>query len=450
MAEQQTPRILLGILVDVSKSMTEHIRNESGNTISRIEQIQESLDDLVIAARNWRNEQPANESDRVELFVFGFGFRNLISLLTGSSIPPVSNLLDPDPASHRTRRLSDLIDNWGEYRERIIKLRSHMLGTTPMVSAFRVAQDIFQNDRTSDCERVLLIISDGLPTDGPEDDRRESGMRLVREYGHALQKLGVTILTCFVTSTDITNYKRLYTTAEPTWSDGATLMFDIASELQDDSDFSEYLLEYEWDAPTHSKLFAQVNQSETLNEFLQMILAPLDRAVEVKLDQTTRTSNAVFVSYSHADAKYVSDDKFSLLSYIRGLEAEGFEFWWDKRINAGELWDSKITSEISKANIALVLVSQAFLNSKYCQDAEVTAFLEKRRTEGMSIVPILLSACDWQSHHWLSEIQMLPAEGKTIEDDYQRPGKRKQLYHLILKQLRALARRGNSLDERTN
>lgn len=436
-----TRRILMGILVDVSKSMTEHLRNESGDTISRIEQVQESLDDLIIQARNWRNEQSTDSETKVELFVLGFGFRNLLSLLTGAAIPPVANLLDPDPASRGTVELSHLIDNWSHYRQCITTLKPHMLGATPMVTAFSIAQEIFETNASLETDRFLLVISDGLPTDGPIDNRREGGMRMVRQYGTKLQQASVTILTCFVTTADITSYKKLYMVAEPMWSPGATLMFDIASELQDDSEFAEHLLEYEWEAPRQAKLFAQVNQSETLNEFVQMILAPLARDVEAKLDAMVSTSKRVFVSYSHADAKYVSKDKFSLLSYVRGLEAEGFEFWWDEKSDAGDLWDSEIKAAISKANIALVLVSQAFLNSRYCMDKEVAEFLEKRRNGGMRIVPVLLSDCDWKSHHWLCDTQMLPREGKTIEDDYQRSGKRKRLYHLILKALRTAARK---------
>lgn len=439
--EHLQPRhILLGILVDVSKSMTEHLKNESGNTISRIEQVQESLDDLVIQARNWRNEQPADDRTKVEIFVLGFGFRNLLSLLTGAAIPPVANLLDPDPTSRATVDLFNLIDNWSDYRQRLLSLRPHMLGATPMVTAFSTVQEIFETNGGLQDDRFLLVISDGLPTDGPVDNRREGGMKMVRHHSTVLRQAGATILTCFVTTTDITSYKRLYAVAEPTWSLGATLMFDISSKLQDDSEFAEHLLEYEWETPPQAKLFAQVNQSETLNEFVQMILAPLERDAEVKLDTAENTSKRVFVSYSHADEKYVSKDKYSLLSYVRGLEAEGFEFWWDKRIDAGDHWDSEIKDAISEASIALVLVSQALLNSKYCMDEEVAAFLDKRRNGGMKIVPVLLSDCDWRSHSWLRDTQMLPRDGKTVEDDFQRPGKRKQLYHLILKALRAAAR----------
>ena len=45
----------------------------------------------------------------------------------------------------------------------------------------------------------------------------------------------------------------------------------------------------------------------------------------------------VFVSYSHADVRYLG--KNSLLGYLRGLEKENVTFWTDREIKPGELWD---------------------------------------------------------------------------------------------------------------
>ena len=52
----------------------------------------------------------------------------------------------------------------------------------------------------------------------------------------------------------------------------------------------------------------------------------------------------VFVSYSHADARYL--EKKSLLGCLRGLEKEDVTFWTDREIKAGELWDDVIKAKI--------------------------------------------------------------------------------------------------------
>jgi len=143
----------------------------------------------------------------------------------------------------------------------------------------------------------------------------------------------------------------------------------------------------------------------------------------------------IFVSYSHQDARYL--EKNSLLGYLRGLENEDVEFWFDKKILVGEDWDSKIKSRISNAHIALVLVSQMFLDSSYCKDVEISGFLEERRTNGLIIFPIILSACEWQEHQWLRSEQFLPTGDETIEEHYVDPGRQKRLFHQIRQDLKA-------------
>jgi len=138
----------------------------------------------------------------------------------------------------------------------------------------------------------------------------------------------------------------------------------------------------------------------------------------------------VFVSYSHEDKKYLA--KRSLLGYLRGLEQDGVEFWTDQQIKAGQLWDEVIKTQIQLSDIALVLVSQAFLDSKYCQDVEIKQFLAQTKY----LFPVILSPCEWQRHDWLARRQFLPGGDKTIETHYKSTGDRKGLFLDIRTQLR--------------
>lgn len=143
----------------------------------------------------------------------------------------------------------------------------------------------------------------------------------------------------------------------------------------------------------------------------------------------------VFIGYSHQDQKYLGDA--SLLGYLKDVENQGLvEFWSDKRITTGNLWNAEIQRKITESKIALLLVSQAFLNSPYIQNQEIPRFLKQRSEQGMIIFPIILSACDWESHHWLKETQFLPRDGKNIESDYRSPGDRKKLFLEVLRDLR--------------
>lgn len=111
----------------------------------------------------------------------------------------------------------------------------------------------------------------------------------------------------------------------------------------------------------------------------------------------------IFVSYSHRDKSYLGREE--LLGFLRGMEQDGeIRFWVDENLSGGIRWDDEIRGEISKAHIALVLVSQAFLDSAYCMDVELAAFLNQRRKEGLRIFPIILSPCEWERHSWLAEL----------------------------------------------
>jgi hypothetical protein len=138
----------------------------------------------------------------------------------------------------------------------------------------------------------------------------------------------------------------------------------------------------------------------------------------------------VFVSYSRKDPQYLEDD--SLLGYLKGLEAENVEFWTDRNIRGGELWDDVIKANIQNAHIVLALISQGFLDSKYCQDVEIRQALAQKS----HLFPIILSPCEWRRHHWLSSRQFLPGGDKTIEEHYRDPGRRKRLFLEIREQLR--------------
>ncbi len=150
----------------------------------------------------------------------------------------------------------------------------------------------------------------------------------------------------------------------------------------------------------------------------------------------------VFVSYSHGDKENVdAADKYSLLSYLRGLEKNRFRFWSDTLLQGGDDWDSRITDEIDAADIALVLVSQAYLNSRYCVDDEVARFLQARKNRGLVVYPVVLSPCDWKSYPWLTTTQWLPGQNETIATDYTDHGRRMALYLRILEELRAIGGR---------
>ena len=141
----------------------------------------------------------------------------------------------------------------------------------------------------------------------------------------------------------------------------------------------------------------------------------------------------VFVSYSHQDASYLERD--SLLGFLKGLEKDDIELWTDRTIRPGELWDEVIKTTIQNADIALVLVSQGFLDSEYCQNVEIRNFLAHKT----HLFPVILSPCEWRRHEWLKSRQFLPSGDQTIEEHFQDGGNRKRLFLRIRERLRERA-----------
>jgi von Willebrand factor type A domain len=109
--------------------------------------------------------------------------------------------------------------------------------------------------------RFLIIVSDGEPTDG---DPRPSF--------NELKKMGVEIVSCFVTSADIADPRSLIAQPDDRWTFGARLMWDPASEIEPEGEFGKYLVSRGWRIDCGAKCFIQANHStKNCGDFLWSI-----------------------------------------------------------------------------------------------------------------------------------------------------------------------------------
>lgn len=139
----------------------------------------------------------------------------------------------------------------------------------------------------------------------------------------------------------------------------------------------------------------------------------------------------IFVSYSHVDSAWMK----RILRFVAALERRGFDVWHDEGIATGEPWNKRIKEAILHSHIALVLVSQDFLRSPYCQDVEVTEFLMHRRSRGLIIYPVILFPCRWQEEDWLSSTQTQPRGGKTVAEHFRTRAAQERLFLNISNEL---------------
>lgn len=98
----------------------------------------------------------------------------------------------------------------------------------------------------------------------------------------------------------------------------------------------------------------------------------------------------LFISYCHKDKSWL--DKLS--PYLTSIENfNGIKAWSDKGIRPSEEWDEAIAKALDSAKVAVFLVSQHFLASKYIMEREMNYFLEINKSQKVPIFWIAISSC---------------------------------------------------------
>jgi hypothetical protein len=98
----------------------------------------------------------------------------------------------------------------------------------------------------------------------------------------------------------------------------------------------------------------------------------------------------VFISYSHADEKYLTE----LLTHLKTLErADKITKWSDQQIAPGSQWLADIQAALAQTKIVVMLVSPAFLASDFIHEHELTPMLQAAKTDSVRIFWIPVRAC---------------------------------------------------------
>ena len=100
----------------------------------------------------------------------------------------------------------------------------------------------------------------------------------------------------------------------------------------------------------------------------------------------------VFISYSHADHDWVVRLKRMMAPLLRG-SGQKLRLWDDSQIDAGRKWREAIETALAQAKVALLLVSDHFLDSEFVMGEEVPKLLAAAEAEGVRVLWVSLSAC---------------------------------------------------------
>jgi hypothetical protein len=116
---------------------------------------------------------------------------------------------------------------------------------------------------------------------------------------------------------------------------------------------------------------------------------PADKVAKAHVPAKTQHPS-VFISYSHVDREYLD----RLRIHLKPLERLGMiELWDDTRIKSGEKWRDAITSALSRAAVAILLISADFLASDFIVDNELPPLLKAAEERGTVVLPLVLTPC---------------------------------------------------------
>lgn len=105
---------------------------------------------------------------------------------------------------------------------------------------------------------------------------------------------------------------------------------------------------------------------------------------------TTMAEHRVFISYSHEDNDWLE----RLRVHLKPIEREGMiDLWVDTKIAAGLQWKDAIMQALETARVAVLLVSGQFLASDFIAEHELPKLLDRARSGGTIIIPVILSPC---------------------------------------------------------
>ena len=117
--------------------------------------------------------------------------------------------------------------------------------------------------------------------------------------------------------------------------------------------------------------------------------------------------NKGFLSYCHED----ENEARKLLRFLAPLkESKIVDVWFDRMIRVGDRWNEEIQKHFNESNIFVFCVTSGFLSSNACRD-ELNRAIEAGKKKHISLILVILKACQWKEIKQISELQAVPRDG---------------------------------------
>ena len=121
----------------------------------------------------------------------------------------------------------------------------------------------------------------------------------------------------------------------------------------------------------------------------------------------------VFVSYSHRDDTWVKEGTHGLIPWLaQQLKKNEVEIWYDHALKhlPGAEYRKLIKSEIDRAHLAILLISQDFVSSDFIREFELPWIRQRVERGELSLIPILVGSTLDEDLGWLADRQMIPGK----------------------------------------
>ena len=121
----------------------------------------------------------------------------------------------------------------------------------------------------------------------------------------------------------------------------------------------------------------------------------------------------VFYSYAHEDEAIRDriDEHLKLLARQNLVVG-----WHDRRLLPGTEWNAVIGEMLTSADIVLLLVSRAFMASKYINQVEIPEAMRAHQSGKVRVVPILIERVPNWTKASFAKLQILPSRARPIMD----------------------------------
>jgi hypothetical protein len=146
-------------------------------------------------------------------------------------------------------------------------------------------------------------------------------------------------------------------------------------------------------------------------EFFKKFKKRINYGINLSMASASPNDVNIFVSYSSKDKDLMNELLVQLK--VLTISNKNLNIWHDGLLEPGVLWDKSIKDALHSAHIVLMLVSANFLITDYIWNIEVQSALEKQKKDELTVIPIIMKPCDWESTI-ISEFQALPRKGVPV------------------------------------